>query len=188
MCSTLILVPRRWRHSVLMVPFPRLNGLSQATVKTVEEYSPYLPPANEVCEGYVFTGVCHSVHGGGRHARLLRGGGVCVVAPGWGACVVAPMVDPRGWGVGVHGCSGGGGMHGCSGGHAWLLWGGMHGCSRGAYMVFFDEIRSMSGRCASYWNAFLFSLSVGIDVNKLPVRNMSLILRNRFVPATCFRQ
>ena len=25
----------------------------------------YLPPANEVCEGYVFTRVCHSVHRGG---------------------------------------------------------------------------------------------------------------------------
>ena len=25
----------------------------------------YLPPANEVCEGSVFTPVCHSVHGGG---------------------------------------------------------------------------------------------------------------------------
>ena len=24
----------------------------------------YLPPANEVCEGYVFTPVCHSVHRG----------------------------------------------------------------------------------------------------------------------------
>ena len=23
-----------------------------------------LPPANEVCEGYIFTRVCHSVHGG----------------------------------------------------------------------------------------------------------------------------
>ena len=53
----------------------------------------FLPPANEVCEGYVFTGVCHSVHGGG---------------------------------------------------------GGVRG--------FFDEIRSMSGRYASYWNAFLFRL------------------------------
>ena len=87
-----------------------------------------LPPANEVCEGYVFTGVCLST-GGGR-AWLLQGGV-------------------------VHGCSRGG-MRGCSGGacmvapggHAWLLWGGgMRG--------FFDEIRSMSGRYASYWNAFL---------------------------------
>ena len=25
----------------------------------------FLPPANEVCEGYVFTRVCHSVHGAG---------------------------------------------------------------------------------------------------------------------------
>ena len=24
-----------------------------------------LPPANEVCEGYVFTSICHSVQGGG---------------------------------------------------------------------------------------------------------------------------
>ena len=59
------------------------------------------------------------------------------------------------------------------GGHAWLLPGGMRGCSGGACMVaprghawllrggvhgFFDEIRSMSGRYASYWNAFLFFL------------------------------
>ena len=72
-----------------------------------------LPPANEVCEGYVFTGVCLSMGGGpmcgcsqGGHAWLLRGGmrgGACVVAPG-GVCVVAPR-------------------------------GGMHGCSRGACMV-----------------------------------------------------
>ena len=57
----------------------------------------------------------------------------------------------------------GGGMCGCSGGHAWLLrggvWllpGGMCGCSGGGMRVFFDEIRSMSGQYASYWNAFLF--------------------------------
>ena len=38
-----------------------------------------------------------------------------------------------------------------TGGHAWL-WEGMHGC------IGYDEIRSMSGRYASYWNAFLFQL------------------------------
>ena len=79
-----------------------------------------LPPANEVCEGYVFTGVCHSVHSGGGmrvapgghvwllggHAWLLRGdirdcsGGACVVAPR--GCVIA---------LGGCGCSRGG-MHG----------------------------------------------------------------------------
>ena len=62
--------------------------------------------------------------------------GACVVAPG-GVCVVA------------------------LGGHAWLLqrgrvwfFGGVHGFSGGVH-GFFDEIRSMSGRYASYWNAFL---------------------------------
>ena len=78
---------------------------------------------------------------------LLQGcgwlaGGACVVARG--ACVVA-----RGgaWFLG---------------GHAWFFpggmvfsRGGMHGFSGGA-CVGYDEIRSMSGRYASYWNAFLF--------------------------------
>ena len=98
---------------------------------------------------------------------LLRGGmcgclGACVVALGWHAWLLR-----------------GGGMHGCSwgpcmvtlggacvvalGGHAWLLrgvcmvarGGGMHG-----FFSFFryNEIRSMSGRYASYWNAFLFTI------------------------------
>ena len=110
------------------------------------------------------------VHGcsGGR-VWLLRG--ACVVAPR-GACMVALG--------GVRGCSGG-----CAwllqGGCAWLLTGGAcavaHGghasllTGEGACVVvhggdawlltggvrgFFDEIRSMSGRYASYWNAFLF--------------------------------
>ena len=39
------------------------------------------------------------------------------------------------------------------------LGGGVHGCTGGACMVApgGGEIRSMSGRYASYWNAFLFS-------------------------------
>ena len=49
------------------------------------------------------------------------------------------------------------------GGHAWFFPGGVHGFSRGLCVVFpgggacvgYDEIRSMSGRYASYWNAFL---------------------------------
>ena len=60
-----------------------------------------LPPANEVCEGYVLTGVC------------LSTGRACMVAPGGHAWLL------------------GGGMHGCSGGHAWLLQGGVCGCSGG---------------------------------------------------------
>ena len=91
---------------------------------------------------------------------LLTGGGGAWLLQG-GACVVAP-------GGGMHSCSRGGawfllgGMHGfcwevCmvfAGGHVWFLPGGMHGFSPGG-CIGYDEIRSMSGRYASYWNAFL---------------------------------
>ena len=112
-----------------------------------------LPPTNEVCEGYVFTGVCLSTGGEGGHAWLLQWGHV------W-------LLRGHVWLLqgGMCGCSGG--VPGCSqeGGHAWLLWGGHAwllggcGCSQGGVCGFFDEIRSMSGRYASYWNAFLFML------------------------------
>ena len=104
--------------------------------------------------------------GGGM--RGCRGG----VHACWGACVV---------GGGVCGCQGAcmvaGGMHGCWG-HAWLLggmcghMGGMHSCgghvwlwgvcvvAGGGACMGYNEIRSMSGRYASYWNAFLFCPSV----------------------------
>ena len=60
---------------------------------------------------------------------------VCLSTRGGGACVVTP-----------------GDVRGCSGG-------GMCGCSRGGAVRGLrrdTEIRSMSGRYASYWNAFLF--------------------------------
>ena len=157
----------------------------------------FLPPANEVCKGYVFTGVCLSTGGacvvapggGGGHVWLLLGGmhgfiqGVCMVLFGghaWfysgGACVVlfrgACVVLFRGvCMVLLGGCawfySGGawfylGGMHGFIWeGHALFYSGGMHGFIWGGVHGFFsffgyNEIRSMSGQYASYWNAFLF--------------------------------
>ena len=91
-----------------------------------------LPPANEVCEGYVFTGVC-----------LSTGGVACVVAQG-GACMV--LFGGRAWFYL-------GGMRGFIGGRAWFYWGGVCGFSS---FFGYNEIRSMSGRYASYWNAFLF--------------------------------
>ena len=54
-------------------------------------------------------------------------------------------------GGGVCGCSGGGCVRGCLG--------GVHGCSGGGGVRGIrrhTEIRSMSGRYASYWNAFLW--------------------------------
>ena len=95
---------------------------------------------------------CLSVHMGG-HAWLLWGHawlllGACMVAPGDRACLL------------LGGCVWLllGGMHGCSRGHVWLLRGGVHGCSWGGMCGIQQdtEIRSMSRRYASYWNAFLF--------------------------------
>ena len=75
----------------------------------------------------------------------------------------------------MHGCSRGD-VHGCSGGHLWLLLGGacmvalggMRGFCQGGHVWFFpggacvgyDEIWSMSGRYASYWNAFLLQIKI----------------------------
>ena len=74
----------------------------------------------EVCEGYVFTGVCLSTGGMGC-AWLLAGGGVCMVA-GRRACMVAS------WGVCVvvRGCvCGCGGVRACQGACV-LARGGVH--------------------------------------------------------------
>ena len=80
-------------------------------------------------------------------------GGRAWLLPG-GACVVAP-------GGGMRGCSGGGHVWLLLGGHAWLLWGGMRG--------FFDEIRSMSGWYASYWNAFLYAKKFSLFLPDLKI-------------------
>ena len=90
-----------------------------------------------------------------------RGGGRAWLLGGaWllrGACMVAPR-GVCGCSQGVRGCSGGAYMRGCSGGACMvapggvcvIALGGMHGIRRDT------EIRSMRGRYASYWNAFLF--------------------------------
>ena len=159
----------------------------------------FLPPANEVCEGYVFTGVCLSTPGGGGVHGFIQGGMHGFIQGGIHGFIQGGM---RGFiQGGIHGfiqggmrgfiggCAwfySGGGVHGfiwgacvvlfggaCMvlfGGCAWFYWGGMHGFIRGACMVLFrgwgmrgffsffgyNEIRSMSRRYASYWNAFLF--------------------------------
>ena len=136
-----------------------------------------------VCHS-VHKGMCMVAPEGGC-AWLLWGEGACVVALGgmcgfiWGACVVlfrgACMVLFGGACMvlfgGMHGFIWGG-MHGfiwgacvvLFGGCAWFYSEGMHGFIRGGMHGFFSffrysEIRSMSGRYASYWNAFLFYTS-----------------------------
>ena len=88
-------------------------------------------------------GMC-GCSGGGGHVWLLWGGAWLL----WGVCMVlfrgACMVLFRGACMVLFG------------GHAWFyLGGGVYG-----FFSFFgyNEIRSMSGRYASYWNAFLFGI------------------------------
>ena len=112
------------------------------------------------------------MHGCSRGCVWLLLGGACVVAPGGagGACMVAPggayvvALGGHAWLLG--------GRHAwlLPGGHAWLLGGGMHG--------FFDEIRSMSGRYASYWNAFLFARSFmhNLHFNLVVFLNCAVVL------------
>ena len=57
-------------------------------------------------------------------------------------------------------CEAKGGVHG-KGGHVWQRRGmcgkgGVHGEGGGGVCVGYNEIRSMRGRYASYWNAFWF--------------------------------
>ena len=141
-----------------------------------------LPNTNEVCEGYVFTGVCLSTPGGA--CMVLFGGHVWFYLAG----------GMRGFIWRGHAWFYLGGVHGFIRGHAWFYLGGHawfylggracvilfggHACFiQGACMVLFgghvwfysgggmrgffsffgyNKIRSMSGRYASYWNAFLF--------------------------------
>ena len=92
--------------------------------------------------GHVWQGACIM---GGMHGRgCVCGEGACVaggMCAWWGgACMTGGHVW---WDV----CMAGEGvMHGRGRGHAWQ--GGVHGR--------YYKIRSMSGRYASYWNAFLF--------------------------------
>ena len=114
-------------------------------------------------------GACMVAHGGGM--RGCSGGHVWLLM---GGCAWL-LMGGHAWLL----------MGGCewllTGGHAWLLMGGVHGCSWGACMVahggacvvahggacmvahggvcvffFLDEVRSISGQYASYWNAFLY--------------------------------
>ena len=116
-----------------------------------------LPPAMKLGQGNIFRSMCQQVcpQGGGMCgcsggcAWLHQGGHAWFYLGGaWfylGVCMVL------------------------FGGHAWFYLGGMHGFIWEACVVLFrwgvhgffsffgyNEIRSMSGRYASYWNAFLY--------------------------------
>ena len=54
----------------------------------------YLPPANEVCEGYVFTRVCTSVHRGEYLGRYPHRDQVHPPPPGPGTSPLGPSTPP----------------------------------------------------------------------------------------------
>ena len=101
-------------------------------------------------EGYVFTPVCDSVN---RGVCMVLFGGACVVLFGGGVCVVLFGGHVWFYWGGMRGFIWGH-MHGFIRGHAWFY----SGMGRAWFFSFFgyNEIRSMSGWYASYWNAFLF--------------------------------
>ena len=59
----------RWKHDFTFYSINNDSG---------SHFLPFLPPANEVCEGYVFTGICLSIRGSlsGGQGSLSRGTGV----------------------------------------------------------------------------------------------------------------
>ena len=82
---------------------------------------------------------------------MVAPGGACMVL--FGGCVVL-FSGRHAWfylgGVWFYP----GGMHGFIRGHAWFY---SRGGMRGFFSFFgYNEIQSMSGRYASYWNAFFF--------------------------------
>ena len=134
--------------------------------------------------GFIW-GLCMVLFGGGMRGFILGGmrgfiRGACVVLFG-GACVVlfgGAWFYPGGvcmvfYSGGMCGFIQGGRVWFYLGGHVWFYLGvmrgflqvGMRGFSGGGVRGFFsffgyNEIRSMSGRYASYWNAFLLILKV----------------------------
>ena len=72
---------------------------SQLLPFTKSEY--LLPPANEVCEGYVFTRVCHSVHKAGVGGVWVGWGAIpACIAGGIPACLAAGLQE----GIGIPAC------------------------------------------------------------------------------------
>ena len=100
----------------------------------------------EGCAWFYLGGVHGFIWGG--HVWFYLGGMRGFI---WGACVV--LFGGHMWFYSGACMVLFGGCMVLFGGCAWFFWGGVHG-----FFSFFgyNEIRSMSGRYASYWNAFLF--------------------------------
>ena len=117
------------------------SGYWHLVAATMSYHEFLLPAANGVCEGNVFTAVCDPVHGEGgwissMHHRSYDHG----VPPPRGG----ESASGRG-GFCIHGCLPRGGLH-------------LGGLGRLPPSPEQYGIRSTSGRYASFWNAFLFTI------------------------------
>ena len=115
-----------------MVAYQNVTPETELKCRTTDH--PFLPPATKLGQGYIFTGVCHSVNRG-------------VSAPGgllWGGCLLPGGLLPGG-------CLLSGGV--------WSRgkWSAPGGCLMETPP---KDGHCCPVGCASYWNAFLFRLYV----------------------------
>ena len=157
-----------------------------------------LPPATKLGQGYVFTGVCHSVNGGGEYltrytpqTRYIPRDQVhppdqvpprTRYTPPWDQEHPPRPGTPPGPGTHLPSPPGPGTPH-----TRYIPWDQVHPpgtryISRARYTPLGPgtppsrhrecwEIRSTRGRYASYWNAFLFKFSNYIDLNDMKLNN-----------------
>ena len=130
--------------STFTIKIKPFQNRSVTFTKSVKYRVTSLPPANEGCEGYVFTGVCLSTRGGSWSLSRVVSIGGGVLCPGvlcW-AGGLCPEGSLLGAGVCVQGVL----------------------CLRGVCVQGVSVRESphphtvTSGQYASYWNAFLFRI------------------------------
>ena len=135
---------------------------------SISKLNKLLPPANEVCEGYVFTRACHSVHKGGgvvsQHAlQVVSQHALLQVS--WLGGVPACLAGPWGGGLQAHTQGGvegsgqsGGGLQAHTQGVSRPTPGGSQHALRQTPPTPVDSY--CRGWYASYWNAFLFQIAM----------------------------
>ena len=70
-CTFLHRKPRVNLKGKLITLTPKIGGAKTKAAQSWGQISKILlPPATKLGQGYIFTGVCDSVHGGGRRVRL----------------------------------------------------------------------------------------------------------------------
>ena len=131
--------------------------MQQNRRKEIEFSRSFLPPANVVCEGYVFTGVCLSTGGGvlSQHAlQVVSQHALQQVSRGCGipACLAGFQANTQGGSLGESGL---GGLQAHTQGGSW---GGSGWGVPAPGGVETPQDGYCCGWYTSYWNAFLFQV------------------------------